>query len=165
LHLLTILVMTLLSISTTHAENLKPMSNKKNCSQLYAGKINALPILDLPSEWLNMDQTASVEERFTNVAMKQTNITDAKDPKVIALTTALKEQFFSGGEPFRYEIYLNQPMSRFDSEGAYILYIVSINKNMFIQIKGIQHKNVVSQNGDYSDDQLSVLKQLFVNDN
>ena len=71
------------------------MIDKKSCSRLYASKIDALTRLDLPSEWLNVAGSTSVNERFTRIAIQETKITDAMDPKVMALTTVLKDQFSS----------------------------------------------------------------------
>ena len=141
------------------------MIHKQNLSGLYASKIDALARLELPSEWLNVAPATSVNERFTHIAIQKTKITDAMDPKVIAFVTDLKNQFLNGGEPFRFDIYLNRPMSKLISEGDYIMYLVCVTKNIFLQIKGIDHKTVVSQGGHYSDERLLLLRQLFENVN
>jgi hypothetical protein len=130
------------------------MTDKQNRSRLYANKIEALTRLDLPGEWFNVAQATSVNERFTHFATQETKILDAMDPKVMALATVLKDQFLNGGEPFKFDMYLNRPMSKLISEGDYIMYLVCITKNIFLQIKEIEHTTVVSHGGHYSDEQL-----------
>jgi hypothetical protein len=141
------------------------MTDKQNRSRLYANKIEALTRLDLPGEWFNVAQATSVNERFTHFATQETKILDAMDPKVMALATVLKDQFLNGGKPFRFDIYLNRPMSKLISEGDYIIYLVCVAKNILLQIKGIEHKTVLSHDCHYSDEQLLISKQLLENGN
>ena len=78
------------------------------------------------------------------------------DPKVMALASVVKDQFSNGGEPFRFDIYINRQISQQISEGDYIIYLVFIMKNIFLQIKEIDHTTVINYAGYYSDEQLSM---------
>jgi len=161
LHQFFILISSLVLVINVNAGNYSKMTLVENNSKYYADKIERLTTMALPDEWLNNTDTATVSERFLQVAMLKAQIKNPHDPKVSAFFKVLIEKYHNEGKPFQFIIYFNRPMSINDNEAAYILYVISLVNNAFVVIKGITHKGVMNKNKTYTNEQLLILEKIF----